>query len=94
MKPIERTVKIAAVLLGGSWVVISRVMSRVTVATIHIRRHIAPFITMKNPPSSQPIGTAESRCPRSQPQETVGSLRAKKGPPVQSLKQEDPGPRV
>ena len=38
-------------LLGGSWVVISRVISRVTILIIHIRGLITPLITTHEPPS-------------------------------------------
>ena len=34
---------------GGSWVVISRVISRLTILTTHIRRLITPFITTPSP---------------------------------------------
>ena len=38
-------------ILGGSWVVISGVISRVTVLITHIRGHITPLITTHEPPS-------------------------------------------
>ena len=38
--------------LGGSWVVISRVISRVTILTTHIRGLTTPLITTHEPPSS------------------------------------------
>ena len=38
-------------LLGGSWVVISRVISRVTILITHIRGLITPLITTHEPPS-------------------------------------------
>ena len=38
-------------LLGGSWVVISRVVSRVTILITHIKGLISPFITTHEPPS-------------------------------------------
>ena len=38
--------------LGGSWVVISRVISRVTILIIHIRRLITSLITTHEPPSN------------------------------------------
>ena len=41
-------------LLGGSWVVISGVTSRVTVVIIHIKGLITPLITTHEPPSSLP----------------------------------------
>ena len=37
--------------LGGSWVVRSRVISRVTLTITHIRGLIAPLITTPEPPS-------------------------------------------
>ena len=37
--------------LGGSWVVISRVISRVTILITHIRGLITPLITSHEPPS-------------------------------------------
>ena len=40
------------VLLGGSWVVISRVISRVTIVITYIRGLIAPLITTHEPPIS------------------------------------------
>ena len=39
-------------LLGGSWVVISRVKSRVTILVTHIRGLITPRKTTHEPPSS------------------------------------------
>ena len=38
-------------LLGGSWVVISGVISRVTVTITHIVGLITPFVTTHEPPS-------------------------------------------
>ena len=38
-------------LLGGSWVVLSRVISRVTIVITHIRGLITPLITTLEPPS-------------------------------------------
>ena len=38
-------------LLGGSWVVISRVLSRVTILITHIRGLLTPLITTHEPPS-------------------------------------------
>ena len=38
-------------LLGGSWVVISRVISRVTILITHIRGLITLLITTPEPPS-------------------------------------------
>ena len=37
--------------LGGSWVVISRVISRVTILITHIKGLITPLITTHEPPS-------------------------------------------
>ena len=37
--------------LGGSWVLINRVISRVTILINHIRGHITPLITTLEPPS-------------------------------------------
>ena len=37
--------------LGGSWVVISRVISRLTILTAHIRGRITPRKTTHEPPS-------------------------------------------
>ena len=37
--------------LGGSWVVISRVISRVTILITHIRGLITPHITTPEPPT-------------------------------------------
>ena len=39
------------ILLGGSWVVISGVISRVTIVISHIRGLITPLITTREPPS-------------------------------------------
>ena len=39
-------------LLGGSWVVISRVISRITIGITHIKGLITPFISTHEPPSS------------------------------------------
>ena len=41
-------------LLGGSWVVISGVMSRVTIAITYIRGIISSLITTQEPPSTDP----------------------------------------
>ena len=38
-------------LLGGSWLVISRVISRITTVITHIKRLITPLITTHEPPS-------------------------------------------
>ena len=40
------------IVLGGSWVVISGAISKVTIVIIHIRGLITPFITPHEPPSS------------------------------------------
>ena len=42
-------------LLGGSWVVISKVISRVTILITHIRGLITPLITTLNPKTLNPI---------------------------------------
>ena len=42
-----------SMLLGGSWVVISRVISRVTILITHIKGLITPLITTHDPPSSK-----------------------------------------
>ena len=39
------------ILLGGSWVAISGVISRVTIVITHIRGLITPLITPHEPPS-------------------------------------------
>ena len=39
------------ILLGGSWVVISRVISRVAILITHIRGLLTPLITTHEPPS-------------------------------------------
>ena len=38
-------------LLGGSWLVLSRVRSRVTILITHIRGLITPLVTTHEPPS-------------------------------------------
>ena len=38
-------------MLGGSWVVISRVISRVTMVATYIRGLITPLVTTHEPPS-------------------------------------------
>ena len=40
-------------LLGGSWVVISGVLSRVTIVITQIRGLITPLITTHEPPSTE-----------------------------------------
>ena len=40
-----------APVLGGSWVVINRVISRVTMLVSHVRGLITPLITTHEPPS-------------------------------------------
>ena len=37
--------------LGGSWVVISRVISRITIVITHIKGLVTPLITTHEPPS-------------------------------------------
>ena len=39
------------VVLGGSWVVTSRIISKVTILIAHIRGLITPLITTHEPPS-------------------------------------------
>ena len=46
-------------LLGGSWVVISAVIIRVTVVITHIRGHKTPLITTHEPPSRNLIRSAD-----------------------------------
>ena len=41
-------------LLGGSWVVISRVVSRITMVITYIRGLMTPLITTHEPPSRLP----------------------------------------
>ena len=43
---------VLGILLGGSWLVISRVTSRVTIAITYTRGLITPLITNHEPPSS------------------------------------------
>ena len=42
-------------LLGGSWLVISGVISRVTIVITHIRGLIPPLLTAHEPPSSPKV---------------------------------------
>ena len=69
---------VGRVLLGGSWVVISRGMSRVTIVMTHIRGLITILITTHEPPSrrlwkrfgfrasgSQALGSLDSKVPSS-----------------------------
>ena len=42
--------RVAARLLGGSWVVISEVMRKVTIVITHISGLITPLITLHEPP--------------------------------------------
>ena len=53
-------------LLGGSWVVISGVISRVTIVITHIRGLITPLITAQEPPSSpiEPFKGSLKRTPQ------------------------------
>ena len=44
-------------LLGGSWVVIIRVISRITILISLLRGHITPLITTHEPPSRDPKST-------------------------------------
>ena len=62
-------------LLGGSWVVISRLKSRVTILITHIRGLISPLIATHEPPSTfdhnsliSGLPSAWSRILRPQPQ--------------------------
>ena len=48
-------------LLGGSWLVISRVNSRVTVVVTDTRGLIPPLITTHEPPSSPEHSTPKSK---------------------------------
>ena len=43
-------------MLGGSWVAISRVISRVPIVLTHITGLITPLITTREPPSYSPTG--------------------------------------
>ena len=47
---IARMQALKGILLGGSWVVISGVISKVTVLITHIRGLISPLITRHEPP--------------------------------------------
>ena len=42
-----------SIVLGGSWVVVSRVISRVTILITHIRGLITPLRNIHAPPSSE-----------------------------------------
>ena len=42
----------AIILLGGSWVVINKVISRITILITHIRGLITLLITTHEPPST------------------------------------------
>ena len=46
--------------MGGSWVVINRVISRVAILLTHIRWLVTPLITTHEPPSSTSAGTSTS----------------------------------
>ena len=48
-------------LLGGSWVVISRGISRVTILITHIKGLLTPLITTHEPPSRQPMERTRRR---------------------------------
>ena len=52
-RPLELSEQL--VVLGGSWVAISRVISKVTIAITHIRGLIAILITSHEPPSRAPL---------------------------------------
>ena len=47
-------------ILGGSWVVISGVISRVTIRITHIGGLISPLLTTHEPPSSPPLENVQS----------------------------------
>ena len=48
--------------LGGSWVLLSRVISRVTIHITHIRGLVTPPITTHEPPSTNPTPQAGDAC--------------------------------
>ena len=50
-KPLDRLLFETFGLLGGSWAVVTRVISRVTILITHIRGLITPLITTPEPPS-------------------------------------------
>ena len=60
-------------LLGGSWVVTSRVISRVTILITHIRGLITPLITTHEPPSISSQELSGSRFMHG-PKQTLGCL--------------------
>ena len=66
-------------LLGGSWAVISGVLSRVTIVIAHIRGLITPLITTHEPPSESKETPAELRTPsvqiRLEPKSAAGGCR-------------------
>ena len=71
MKSVGWKCQRSLLVLGGSWVVTSRVISRITVVLTHIRGLIAPFITTHEPPSM----FVRTSSPRSH----FGIFRAAKG---------------
>ena len=48
-------------ILGGSWVVITRVITRVTILITHIRGLITPLITTHEPSSSYTVTSPTPR---------------------------------
>ena len=70
----------SSVLLGGSWVVISGVISRVAVLITHNGGLIAPLITTHEPPSQvgPPVKT-HSCCRRSSPSAMKSWFEVKRG---------------
>ena len=52
--PERQGLEIVFLYFGGSWVVISGVISRVTIIITHIRGLVTPLITTHEPPSFVP----------------------------------------
>ena len=50
--PTTRRIRAVSALLGGSWVVISRVTSRITILTTYIRGLMTPLTITHGPPSN------------------------------------------
>ena len=75
--------------LGGSWVVISRVISRVAIVISYIRGLITPLITTHEPPSSLYSSRLNRMGPRSQPPRSTNPnsicLGLKHGPYIGTL---------
>ena len=46
--------------LGGSWVVISRVISRITMVVTYIRALLTPLVTTHEPPSTLDVLSLDS----------------------------------